>query len=211
MQVPYHVNDLEQFIGMNQGGYPWAFVYVNGHFELIQVPVLGTMSAPARAAPAKPQYATGRWTREEHEQFLVGLKLHGRVWKNIAPLVKTRSTVQIRTHAQKYFLSLQKPATDASQDSSAATLSGEKRTRDGDCGGLDEDIFNPKRTKAAADGEDDSDADSTDCSSTSGSDSEGNHGDATKASEHLVDVDFDQCWDAFEFIAGSETKCPSAV
>jgi SHAQKYF class myb-like DNA-binding protein len=198
------MNDLEQFIGMNQGGYPWTFVYVNGHFELIQLPPI-TQPVP-HSAPAKPQYATGRWTREEHEQFLVGLKLHGRVWRNIAPLVKTRSTVQIRTHAQKYFLSLQKPATEDSQDSSAAALSGEKRTRDGD-----EDIFNPKRTKAAADGEDDSDADSTDCSNISGSDSEGNRGNEAKASEHLAVVDFEQCWDVFEFIAGSETKCPDVV
>lgn len=195
---------------MNQGGYPWAFVYVNGHFELIQVPVLGPMSAPHRSASAKPQYATGRWTLEEHEQFLVGLKLHGRVWKNIAPLVKTRSTVQIRTHAQKYFLSLQKPAA-GSADPSDVALPGDKRSRDEDCC-VDADIFCPKRAKAAADEEDNSDADSTDCSSSSGSDSECKQGDAVaKVPEHFADMDFDQCWDAFEFIAGSESKNTQAV
>lgn len=188
---------------MNQGGYPWAFVYVNGHFELIQVPTI-------TQAPAKQQYATGRWTLEEHEQFLVGLKLHGRVWKNIAPLVKTRSTVQIRTHAQKYFLSLQKPAA-GSADPSDVALPGDKRSRDEDCC-VDADIFCPKRAKAAADKEDNSDADSTDCSSSSGSDSECKQGDAVaKVPEHFADMDFDQCWDAFEFIAGSESKNTQAV
>ena len=52
--------------------------------------------------------STGRWTREEHHMFLKGLELHGKGWKKIANLIKTRTVVQIRTHAQKYFLKLQK-------------------------------------------------------------------------------------------------------
>jgi SHAQKYF class myb-like DNA-binding protein len=47
---------------------------------------------------------TGRWTNEEHQKFLDGLRTHGRNWKAVALMVQTRSTVQIRTHAQKYFL-----------------------------------------------------------------------------------------------------------
>lgn len=46
---------------------------------------------------------SGRWTREEHAMFLKGLELHGKEWKKIADLIKTRTVVQIRTHAQKYF------------------------------------------------------------------------------------------------------------
>lgn len=46
---------------------------------------------------------TGRWTNEEHRLFLRGLELHGKGWKKIASLIKTRTVVQIRTHAQKYF------------------------------------------------------------------------------------------------------------
>jgi SHAQKYF class myb-like DNA-binding protein len=42
----------------------------------------------------------GRWTREEHDLFLKGLELHGREWKKIAASIKTRTVVQIRTHAQ---------------------------------------------------------------------------------------------------------------
>lgn len=51
---------------------------------------------------------TGRWTAEEHRLFLQGLEQHGKGWKKIASLIKTRTVVQIRTHAQKYFQKLAK-------------------------------------------------------------------------------------------------------
>jgi len=51
---------------------------------------------------------TGRWTREEHSAFLAALKRHGKEWKKVAAKVKTRTVVQTRTHAQKYFQKLQK-------------------------------------------------------------------------------------------------------
>jgi len=50
----------------------------------------------------------GRWKTEEHDLFLQGLNLYGKEWKKIAALVKTRTVVQIRTHAQKYFQKLSK-------------------------------------------------------------------------------------------------------
>ena len=50
---------------------------------------------------------TGRWSPGEHALFLEGLKLHGRLWRKIASMIKTRSIVQIRTHAQNYFLKQQ--------------------------------------------------------------------------------------------------------
>jgi SHAQKYF class myb-like DNA-binding protein len=40
--------------------------------------------------------------------FIKGLELYGKGWKKIASLIKTRTVVQIRTHAQKYFLKLSK-------------------------------------------------------------------------------------------------------
>jgi SHAQKYF class myb-like DNA-binding protein len=51
---------------------------------------------------------TGRWTAEEHRLFLLGLEQHGKGWKKIASLIKSRTVVQIRTHAQKYFQKLAK-------------------------------------------------------------------------------------------------------
>jgi len=51
---------------------------------------------------------TGRWLTEEHDVFLRGLDEHGKQWKKIAEMIGTRSVVQVRTHAQKYFQKLLK-------------------------------------------------------------------------------------------------------
>lgn len=53
--------------------------------------------------PRDEQEISGRWTPEEHRAFLEGVMLHGKDWKKMQPLIKTRSLVQIRTHAQKVF------------------------------------------------------------------------------------------------------------
>jgi SHAQKYF class myb-like DNA-binding protein len=45
----------------------------------------------------------GRWSEEEHHVFLEGLEQHGKQWKVIAGLIGTRTVVQVRTHAQKFF------------------------------------------------------------------------------------------------------------
>lgn len=49
------------------------------------------------------QEKVGRWTEEEHQVFLAGLEQHGKQWKVIAGMIGTRTVVQVRTHAQKYF------------------------------------------------------------------------------------------------------------
>lgn len=54
------------------------------------------------------QENTGRWSKVEHEAFLLGLQLYGREWRKVAELVQTRTVMQTRTHAQKYFLKLLK-------------------------------------------------------------------------------------------------------
>lgn len=51
---------------------------------------------------------SGRWTEAEHDTFLLGLETHGKNWKLLAGIIKTRTAVQTRTHAQKYFLKLQR-------------------------------------------------------------------------------------------------------
>jgi len=59
-------------------------------------------------AKSKAPEKTGRWTEEEHEVFLQGLEKHGKQWKLIASMIGTRTVVQVRTHAQKYFQKLER-------------------------------------------------------------------------------------------------------
>ena len=47
--------------------------------------------------------ATGRWTAEEHDEFLKCLDIYGREWKKAAERITTRTAAQIRSHAEKYF------------------------------------------------------------------------------------------------------------
>lgn len=65
-------------------------------------------SSPKGSVVSKGKENTGRWQAEEHEVFLKGLNEHGKQWKKIAVMIKTRSVVQVRTHAQKYFQKLLK-------------------------------------------------------------------------------------------------------
>ncbi|KAL5067057.1 hypothetical protein RYX36_017944 [Vicia faba] len=47
-----------------------------------------------------------QWTKNEHKEFLVGLQTVGKgKWKDIARhYVKTKTSTQVASHAQKYFL-----------------------------------------------------------------------------------------------------------
>lgn len=51
-----------------------------------------------------------RWTEEEHHKFLEALKMHGRAWRRIEEHIGTKTAVQIRSHAQKFFSKLEREA-----------------------------------------------------------------------------------------------------
>lgn len=79
-------------------------------------PELAIRAAAAAATPPlkkarKPYVITKHrecWTTDEHELFVAALKKHGRNWKAVEAMVKTKSVVQIRSHAQKYFQRMEK-------------------------------------------------------------------------------------------------------
>ena len=95
-------------------------------------------SARARDAKSMPK-ATGRWTAEEHDEFLKCLDIYGREWKKVAERITTRTAAQIRSHAQKYFKKIEAagegapraaskpvaaPSTDGAPQIPAETLAG---------------------------------------------------------------------------------------
>ncbi|KAG0512339.1 hypothetical protein BDA96_10G004800 [Sorghum bicolor] len=51
------------------------------------------------------------WTDPEHDKFLEALQLFDRDWKKIEAYVGSKTVIQIRSHAQKYFLKVQKNGT----------------------------------------------------------------------------------------------------
>jgi SHAQKYF class myb-like DNA-binding protein len=51
---------------------------------------------------------TGRWSMDEHFRFIEALQLYGKEWKRVQQHVGSRSSTQARSHAQKFFVKLEK-------------------------------------------------------------------------------------------------------
>ena len=48
----------------------------------------------------------GRWTKEEHDKFLDGIAQYGINWKKVKTFINSRTSVQVRSHAQKFYKKL---------------------------------------------------------------------------------------------------------
>ncbi|KAI4970146.1 hypothetical protein ZWY2020_001060 [Hordeum vulgare] len=78
------------------------------------VPADAAAAEEARMKVRKPYTITKSresWTEPEHDKFLEALQLFDRDWKKIEAFVGSKTVIQIRSHAQKYFLKVQKNGT----------------------------------------------------------------------------------------------------
>lgn len=65
------------------------------------------------------------WLQEEHDRFLEALQMHGpKAMKAISDHVATRTPVQVRTHAQKYFQRLARISASESASNHAKRRGG---------------------------------------------------------------------------------------
>eukprot|EP00826_Nyctotherus_ovalis_P010973 TRINITY_DN1285_c0_g4_i1.p1 TRINITY_DN1285_c0_g4~~TRINITY_DN1285_c0_g4_i1.p1 ORF type:complete len:248 (+),score=47.29 TRINITY_DN1285_c0_g4_i1:184-927(+) len=83
-------------------------------------PHVAKNESEGKEAIAVESKGEGRWTEEEHRRFLEAYNLYGKNWKLIQKHIGTRSAVQSRSHAQKYFrrLSRAKKAEGANEATS---------------------------------------------------------------------------------------------
>ena len=54
------------------------------------------------------KYSCGRWKEDEHKRFIEAIIKYGNDWKQVQKYVKTRSSTQARSHAQKFFVKIKK-------------------------------------------------------------------------------------------------------
>jgi SHAQKYF class myb-like DNA-binding protein len=95
-----------------------SVAHQNNHLNIRAGP-----SRRKRSYKSKAGSTAGRWTPEEHQAFLEGLKVFGREWKKVAEQIPTRTSAQIRSHAQKYFSKMQREESIILQDQAATAAS----------------------------------------------------------------------------------------
>lgn len=82
--------------------------------NIIRITPLNSSSVTGRKEKGRVEEKyIGRWTRKEHKAFIkgrlmicLGLINYGKQWKLLQKSIPSRTIVQIRTHAQKFFIKL---------------------------------------------------------------------------------------------------------
>lgn len=109
---------LNQYYGFYMADDPMRMAAVNGgDCNLIQAAPVGNASSglddPNKKIrkPYTIKKSRESWSEQEHDKFLEALQLFDRDWKKIEAFVGSKTVIQIRSHAQKYFLKVQKNGT----------------------------------------------------------------------------------------------------
>ncbi|CAI0472771.1 unnamed protein product [Linum tenue] len=90
----------------------------NGGEQLMELNSFGGLQqTPKLRKPYTITKQREKWTEEEHHKFLEALKLYGRGWRKIQEHVGTKTAVQIRSHAQKFFSKVVRETTGVSETS----------------------------------------------------------------------------------------------
>ncbi|KAI3449214.1 hypothetical protein Pfo_005879 [Paulownia fortunei] len=110
--------DFSHFYGCYMGGDPMKVPGMNrSDNNLLQtapVGIVGSGVDDPNKKIRKPYTITKSresWSEQEHDKFLEALHLFDRDWKKIEAFVGSKTVIQIRSHAQKYFLKVQKNGT----------------------------------------------------------------------------------------------------
>ena len=101
MNVPNPLKVVERFEENNNVPNPLK-TEKNNHVGDIGSYNNGRKAKKAVTSMSKTKKSAGRWTSGEHNQFMHGLKLYGKEWTKVANCIPTRTSAQIRSHAQKY-------------------------------------------------------------------------------------------------------------
>jgi SHAQKYF class myb-like DNA-binding protein len=101
---------------------------------------LATETSFSQAQDASPlrcdsERFNGRWTKEEHHRFVEAIKFHGKNWKKVEESVGSRTGAQIRSHAQKYFLKIEKEVKTSQK--TKVTKKSSKKASEGSISTLD--------------------------------------------------------------------------
>ncbi|KAK6141043.1 hypothetical protein DH2020_025224 [Rehmannia glutinosa] len=107
--------DFTHFYGFQTGGNPMKIPgLISSENNLLQAAPVGNVVSGVddpNKKIRKPYTITKSresWSEQEHEKFLEALHLFDRDWKKIEAFVGSKTVIQIRSHAQKYFLKVQK-------------------------------------------------------------------------------------------------------
>ncbi|KAL8541145.1 hypothetical protein ACS0TY_002424 [Phlomoides rotata] len=110
--------DLAQYYGFHMAGDPMRMPGTNrSDRNLIQTAPVDNASSglddPNKKIRKPYTISKSResWSEQEHDKFLEALQLFDRDWKKIEAFVGSKTVIQIRSHAQKYFLKVQKNGT----------------------------------------------------------------------------------------------------